>query len=132
MKKDKAYIYESPNGGKTVFRHEIGKPETKELVRMGDDDIDITDDEYNDYLSEIVDKHWLGDEYEPTYTWTDDNDSIINDPEWQAKFKDEVSWADIKRKSKNHPALKEAMDQMIMIYNLSIEHDTKDNDDVPF
>jgi hypothetical protein len=109
-----------------VFRHELGKPETKELVRMGDDDIDITDDEYNDYLSEILDKHWLGDEYEPQYTWTDDNDAIFS-TEWEKSFKQEVTWKDIKAQAETHPALKAIVDQMMTVYHLSKEEDNNGN-----
>lgn len=125
MKKSKpAYVYESPDKGETVFRHEIGKPETKELVKVGDDELDILDDHYQDWLDSY--------EAQPQYTWTTDNDSILNDEAWNRDFQDEATWRDIKRKAVDHPALKEAMEQMIMIYNLSIEHDNKDDDDVPF
>lgn len=34
---DKIYIYESPDGGKTVYRREFGKPhETRELISTQD------------------------------------------------------------------------------------------------
>jgi len=125
-KSEPPYIYESPDKGETVFRHELGKPETKELIKVGDDDIDITDVEYNDFLSEIVDKHWLGDEYEPTYTWTDDNDAIFS-TEWEKSFKQEVTWKDIKAQAETHPALKAIVDQMMTVYHLSKEEDNNGN-----
>ena len=31
------YIYESPDGGKTVYRHPLGRPDRKELVGQDDE-----------------------------------------------------------------------------------------------
>lgn len=126
-KQEPAYIFESPDGGKTVFRHEFGKPETKELIKVGDDDLDIIDDHYQDWI-EVYDPGTL---HQPAWSWTTDNDSIVDDEEWERSFKQEVTWKDIKQQAETHPALKNAMEQMLTLYNLSKEH-KEDDDDVPF
>lgn len=119
-KEDPTYIYESPDKGKTVFRHEIGKPQTKELIKVGDDDLlDIVDDHYQEWLDG-------GYDVEPQYTWTNDNDSIF-DEAWERRFKEEVTWKDIKHQAETHPALKSALEQMMTVYHLSKEDEDTNN-----
>jgi len=124
-KKKKTYIYESPDKGQTVFRHELGKLETKELVEVGDDDLEIFDDDESSILG-VNYQDWIDSydaEHEPQYTWTNDNDGIF-DEAWEQQFKEEVTWKDIQRVAKTNPTLKSLLDQAVVIYNLS-----KDNYD---
>lgn len=115
VKTKRSYIFESPDGGDTVFRHEFGKPETKELVKVGDED-----------LLDIVDDYELAEWSKGQYTWADDNDAIF-DEEWEESFKQEVTWKDIKAQAETHPALKEIVDQMMTLYHLSKEDEDNNN-----
>jgi len=104
-----AYIYESPDKGRTVFRHELGKPETKELYKVGDEYLD-------DHEQMEID---FGEHYQnPSYT------------EW-SWWDDQTEWQDMKKVAKDHPALQAAIDHAIMIYKLSKE-ENNDDDGVPF
>lgn len=121
-KRKTEYLYESPDSGKSVFRHKIGKPETKELIKVGDDDLDIIeDDELQDWINSY--NHGYN---EPEYTWTDDTDWIFS-PEWDKSFKEEITWKDIKAQAETHPALKAILDQMMTVYHLSKEEDNNGN-----
>ena len=111
-----AYIYESPDKGRTVFRHELGKPETKELYKLGDEYLDEHDRWITEHEQMEID---FGEHYQnPSYTeWT-----------W---WDDQTEWQDMKKVAKDHPALQAAIDHAIMIYKLSKE-ENNDDDGVPF
>lgn len=122
-KRKTEYLYESPDSGKSVFRHEIGKPETKELIKVGDDDLEIQDDQYQEWLDAY---NGADEDYQPQYTWTNDNDGIF-DEAWEQRFKEEITWKDIKAQAESHPALKAILDQMMTVYHLSKEDDNNGN-----
>ena len=105
---NKKYIYESPDGGTTIFRRESGSLEREQIAGLGDyveDDSQYQFDFGEDYPNPNV-KEW---------TWWDD----------------QHEWEDMKKVAKAHPALQAAIDHAIMIYKLSKEEDDND-EDLPF
>ena len=38
------YIYESPDGGKTIYRHPLGFPDKKELITGREPELFVSDD----------------------------------------------------------------------------------------
>jgi len=77
-------IYESPDGGKTVYCREVGTNK----------------------------KHLVGYQVDPMY-------KNMADGYWRETF-----WKDLLEESERNKTLKHAVDQCILIYNLSKDHDT--------
>jgi len=61
------------------------------------------------------------------YTWVTDNVSILDDPKWQQDFEREVCWKRIQEQAEKNPALKEAVAQMMTIYNLCKDYEDNNN-----
>lgn len=76
---NKASIFESPDGGHTIYKRDIGSMQ-RTLVSVSD------------------------------------LKSMINE-----RTREDGLWSDIRRAAKNNPALQAALDEVIIIYNLSKE-----------
>lgn len=112
------YIYESPDGGRTVFRREAGSLQREQI--MGPDTENL-DEEFHTWLDDNQNQQLdFGEHYSYTnstreWSWWDDN----------------AEWSDMKKVAKDHPALQAAIDHAIMIYKLSKEENNND-EDLPF
>ena len=113
------YIYESPDGGRTVFKREAGSLQRTQI--MGPD-VECIDDDFQGWLDDRQQYEIdYGEHYEGVggavreWTWWDDN----------------AEWSDMKKVAKDHPALQAAIDHAIMIYKLSKEENNND-EDLPF
>jgi len=89
------WIYESPDNGVTVFRREEGDY-SRELV-MGEDYI-IDDDGFFSMDNEKLQWEW------ETKSYVDEDGQLLRS---------------IKEMAKSSPAVKESLEKLIMIYNLS-------------
>jgi len=107
------YIYESPDGGRTVFKRKPNSLEREQI--MGPDVENLAEDD-----SYCIDSGQYQFDFGEHY------DGAIKEWTW---WDDQTEWADMKKVAKDHPALQAAIDHAIMIYKLSKEDNNNDDDD---